>query len=349
MASTSSIINALNNITLDDEEDGGLALEAQVGDEGTEGFQDFDANLCLVGRFITEGVVDFPAMRQTLVALWRPGKGVYIKEIDTNLYLFQFYHEIDIKRVCSGSPWSYNRKALIIARMKEGDIPRGINLNKLELWVQIHDLRVGFMTEKVVQEVGNYIGDYIESCQHNFKGVWREYLRVRVAVDLSKPLKRKMKVRKAGNEWFWIVFKYENVPTFCFICGIIGHSEKFCSRLFDTTESEITRPYGSWMRAPFKRQTNLIGERWPRDGNGAGDRNTVTAETNVRETFQARNQETDIPGVNLGDNVTNSSKDGGKSSFSNEKDKLAEHNSSNASKSGITIIENKKKENRRWA
>lgn len=52
-----------------------------------------------------------------------------------------------------GSPWSFNRKALIIARMKEGDIPQGVNLNKLDLWVQMYDLRAGFITEKVIQEV----------------------------------------------------------------------------------------------------------------------------------------------------------------------------------------------------
>lgn len=162
MASTSNIIDAMNNITIEDEEDGGLALEGIEDVSGLEGLQDFDVKLCLVGRFITEGVIDFQAMRQTLATLWRPGKGVCMKEIDTNLYLFQFFHEIDIKRVCNGSPWSYNCKALAIARMKEGDIPRGVSLNKLDLWVQIHELRVGFMTEKVIQEVGNYIGEYVE-------------------------------------------------------------------------------------------------------------------------------------------------------------------------------------------
>lgn len=150
MASTSSITKAMNIITIKDEEKGGLASE-EIGDEEVaEGFKDFNAKLCLV-------VVDFSAMQQILAALWRPGKSVYIKKVDTNLYLFQFYHKIDIKRVCDGSPWSFNRKALVIARKKEGDIPRGVSLNKLELWVQIHDLRAGFMSEKVVREVGNYI------------------------------------------------------------------------------------------------------------------------------------------------------------------------------------------------
>lgn len=68
-----------------------------------------------------------------------------------------------------------------------------------------------------------------------FTGVWREFM-IRVKIDITKPLKRRMKLRKAGGEWIWITFKYENVPMFCFICGIIGHSEKFCNTLFDTPE-----------------------------------------------------------------------------------------------------------------
>lgn len=50
--------------------------------------------------------------------------------------------------------WSFNRKVLIIARMKEGDIPWGVCLNTMDLWVQIHDLRVGFMSERIVS--GNW-------------------------------------------------------------------------------------------------------------------------------------------------------------------------------------------------
>lgn len=123
-----------------------------------------DVHLCMVGRFLNEGVVDFTAMKHTLASLWRPGKGVYMKEIDVNRYIFQFYHELDIKRVVSGSPCTFNRKVLIIRRMREGDIPREVSLNNLDLWVQIYDLQAGFMSERILKEVGNYVGEYIESC-----------------------------------------------------------------------------------------------------------------------------------------------------------------------------------------
>lgn len=129
-----------------------------------------------------------------------------------------------------GSPWSFNMKALIISRMKEGDVPRSISLNRFDLWVQVHDLRAGFRTARVLKEVGNYIGVYVDSCPRNFTGTWQEYLRVRVSVDINHPLKIRMKVKQSNAEWFWINFNYENVPTLYFICGIMGHSEKFCRR-----------------------------------------------------------------------------------------------------------------------
>lgn len=128
------------------------------------------------------------------------------------------------------------------------------------------------MSDKIIKEVGNYIGVCVESCKNNLVGVWREYMRVRVTIDLFKPLKRRMKIRKSGDKWYWITFKYENVPT-CFICGILGHPDKYCSRLFETAEQDMAKPYGSWMRDPFKGQVKPIGAKWLRNGGEEDDRN----------------------------------------------------------------------------
>lgn len=105
-----------------------------------------------------------------------------------------------MKRVIEGSPWSFNRKVLLLSRMKEGENPRSMSLNSIDIWVQIHDLIPGFMSEEIIIEIGNQLGEYVSSCPNNFKGVWRECMRVRVTLDIAKPLKRRMKVRKSGNE-----------------------------------------------------------------------------------------------------------------------------------------------------
>lgn len=86
-----------------------------------------------------------------------------MKELEANRYIFQFYHEDDIKRVLDGSPWTFGRFQLVIERLKEGDNPQTTDLNKLDLWIQLHSMTAGFMSERVARDIGNYIGTFVES------------------------------------------------------------------------------------------------------------------------------------------------------------------------------------------
>lgn len=196
------IVQSMSAISLEDEEEGGFEFLESTEDGNGLQIQGFNPKLCVVGRFISEGKVDFAAMQHTMDALWKPGKRVYLKELDLNLYMFQFYHEIDLNRVMEGCPWSFNRRALLMAHLQNGENPRNINLNQMELWIQVYDLKIGFMAEKIMQGIGNYIGKFVKGCPNNFTEVWRDYMRIRVSIDLRKPLKRRMKIKMAGDEWF---------------------------------------------------------------------------------------------------------------------------------------------------
>lgn len=200
MALPDKLLQSMNTITLEDEEEGVFEIEETISSDGGLQIQEINPKLCMVGRFISEGRVDFMALQHTMAALWRPEKGVYMKELDTNLYLFHFYHEVDVKRVMEGCPWSFNRRALIMARMKEGKNPRSIELNTIDLWVQVYDLKIGVMSERVLKAIGDYIGRFVDSCPSNFKGVWREYMRIQVSVNLCVSLKRRMKLKMPGDE-----------------------------------------------------------------------------------------------------------------------------------------------------
>lgn len=63
-----------------------------------------------------------------------------------------------------------------------------------------------------------------------------------------------MKLKKSAKEWCWVNFKYESIPTFCFICGMIGHGERFCEKVFDTDIDKIEKPYGPWLRAESRKK-----------------------------------------------------------------------------------------------
>lgn len=137
-------------------------------------------------------------MQHKMASLWRPGKGMYVKQLDSNRFLFQFYHEIDIKRVCDESPWTFGRFHLVFERLKIGIDLRTMDINNLEIWVQLHGMGMGFMSQRVVTDIGNHIGKFVESDVNNFVGVLRDHFRVRVSIPLDVPLKRRMKLRNNG-------------------------------------------------------------------------------------------------------------------------------------------------------
>lgn len=99
----------------------------------------------------------------------------------------------------------------------------------------------------------------------NFQGLWRSYLRIKVAIDVRHPLKSKMRIKKSGGDWIWIHFKYERLPSFCFFCGIIGHPDKFS---YVNLCLIIWRDFDSSLRAPMGKQQGSRCNQWLREENG---------------------------------------------------------------------------------
>ena len=122
MASSSTSIAGIEKlyakITLEEEEEGGI-----VFDENTEEEDAIDFRWCLVGRFLTDCRINISAMKNTLASIWRPVKGVCIKDLWPTLFLFQFFHEMDMDRVVRGGPWTFNQNLLLISRLEVGMNP----------------------------------------------------------------------------------------------------------------------------------------------------------------------------------------------------------------------------------
>ena len=77
-------------------------------------------------------------------------------------------------------------------------------------------------------------------------------MRIRVGVNISKPLCRGRKIRHGDGEIGWVRFKYERLPNLCYWCGQLTHSDKECDVWVRSKGSlaENERQYGAWLRAP---------------------------------------------------------------------------------------------------
>lgn len=59
-------------------------------------------------------------MKDHMVDVWRPLHGVTITGIEPALFLFRFYHPIEIQRVLKGDPWSFEKHLLILGGIRKG-------------------------------------------------------------------------------------------------------------------------------------------------------------------------------------------------------------------------------------
>ncbi|CAN0906414.1 hypothetical protein LINGRAHAP2_LOCUS24234 [Linum grandiflorum] len=83
-------------------------------------------------------------------------------------------------------------------------------------------------------------------------------MRIRVEMDVTIPLKIDQKVKQPGGEWLSDKFCYEKLPTFCYVCGRIGHIERHCAITYRTKAEDIDAS----LRAGVRRPTPLGGEQW---------------------------------------------------------------------------------------
>lgn len=122
-----------------------------------------------------------------------------MKEFGDGLILFQFFHKYDLQRIMEDGPWSFDQSLILMNQLQDNQKPEDVVLSRASFWVQVHGLSPGFLLETVARGVGDFIGIFEMADPRNFEGVRKEFMRVRVSVDVTKPLKSRMKLKREGG------------------------------------------------------------------------------------------------------------------------------------------------------
>ncbi|MBA0817944.1 hypothetical protein Gohar_027852, partial [Gossypium harknessii] len=100
--------------------------------------------------------------RRILGRLWHPLGVVSITDIGEKRSLFQFYHELDLKRVLQGMPWFFNRHLILFYQLVHGEDSLQVPLVFSEFWVQVHNSPMGIMSKGMARQFGNFIGQILD-------------------------------------------------------------------------------------------------------------------------------------------------------------------------------------------
>ncbi|GLT75917.1 hypothetical protein SLA2020_476090 [Shorea laevis] len=189
-----------------------------------------------------------------LKSAWRPKGGLEVHEQSKNTFIFILSDEQEKERIFRESPWFVKGSHIVLKEWPDSQRFDEIAFSHSAFWVQVHGLPKGCMTPENIQLIGSLFPRLISWDKSTLGGL-ESFLRLRVAIDVHSPLLTSFQFRIQGDEICSAEFKYEKLVDFCYQCGMLGHTNKFCNDFRRTAEdgNDVTQPkpqYGPHLRAP---------------------------------------------------------------------------------------------------
>jgi len=100
--------------------------------------------------------------------------------------------------------------------MNGDEQPSEMEFTTARFWVKICDLPMKKKTMAFAELLGSKLGNFVDVEEEDILAP-SKYLKVRVDVDITKPLLRGMRVN-VQSQPKWVAVKYVKLPDYCYAC-----------------------------------------------------------------------------------------------------------------------------------
>ncbi|MBA0880165.1 hypothetical protein Goshw_014377, partial [Gossypium schwendimanii] len=227
------------------EEEATKVVSTKLGSMNSQGFEAW-----AIGKIMSVEKVNREAMYRVFKSLWFTKEEVNFVALKEGAILVKFGNVEDKKRILNLSPWLFDQCLFAmlpyVKRTRSGVLRFQLN----SIWVRIFSIPLEYMDTQVAMDVGSAIREVIATGWHDREGGWTEYIRLRVILDIFKPLRRVVQFVNSESVVYVCAIKYERLPIFCYSCGLISYSTQKCDKKGDLSKSNNTSfQYGNWLRA----------------------------------------------------------------------------------------------------
>ncbi|KAJ1414334.1 Zinc finger, CCHC-type [Sesbania bispinosa] len=242
------------------------------------------ARRTLVGRVIAEKTLNRLAVKEIVSKAWNVNDEIKISDLGPNVYLFTFTEADSARKILEEGPWFIMGHLLSLQYWIPEVSIFEVNYDHVLFWVQLHGLPLEFMSCINARKVAQRIGE-VHTVEDPFvEGqLLRPFFRVRVRVNVKKPLLTGFWLPRKDLPRTWIFVKYERLQDFCYNCGVLGHDYRKCKKEKEMAVHVPNRPrYGPNLVVPqAKSMAAIILENTNRarrlhgegEGDVAGERN----------------------------------------------------------------------------
>jgi hypothetical protein len=211
-----------------------------------------------------------------------------------NWVLLNFEDEINMERVITNGPWSFDKFFILLQRIEDDSLFSQVSFTNITLWAQIHDLLVCHIKPETGWTIGGTLGkvERVDSEDETRGG--SNFVRVRLSIDVQAPLCRGRKVGFGGGREALVSFKYERLPNFCYWCWLLTHGDSDYGIWLRSQGSlpERNQQYGPWMRSsigrPNRRYQSEMGRSNTQDKTNDLEAKSPHTTTNLRVEISLR-------------------------------------------------------------
>lgn len=86
-----------------------------------------------------------------------------------------------------------------------------MSLHKIPIWVQLHNISPNFMMIVIRQNIGSFLGEFLNYDDKHNSSPQMSFMRIEVLVNVNEPLKCTKRIKKVSGEANVISFKYERL------------------------------------------------------------------------------------------------------------------------------------------
>ncbi|BFG30758.1 hypothetical protein CerSpe_170320 [Prunus speciosa] len=198
------------------------------------------AGIMLAGTIIADKPPNREAAKGILKKAWSGFSEAKIMEVKDKTFAITVSDATMAKRILDSGPWSVMGFSSSIQPWPSDLGIEEIQFHLIPLWVQAHGVPLKDMTTAKANRLGRFIGDVLQVEDPVQAGGLRGFLRVRVLVDISKPLPPGFGLPRSDLSKLWIAFCYEKLSNFC-------HGEHDCSFVTATMRTQSEQLFGEWM------------------------------------------------------------------------------------------------------
>ncbi|TXG63910.1 hypothetical protein EZV62_010904 [Acer yangbiense] len=174
----------------------------------------------------------------------------------------------------AGGPCSFDNCLLVLEKLSGvGDIAK-LGFSRVVFWIQIPNAPLLCMTKEMGEFLGQLISELVDIDVRVSGECFGKYIRLKVAIDISKPLKRFPRIELVEGEESILLLRYERLSEYYFHCGIISHSYQECHNKIKEGRSSVNMQfdYGPWLRASSPTGQNKAYSQYRQQGKASIDR-----------------------------------------------------------------------------